>query len=225
MSRPLDVDECIRRTASAVAGRYRGFVSFDDLYMEGWVWALNHPDQLNKYKEHEAPALAAYWMSRDIWKKMDRYARDERARSLGYEPADEAFYGSAQIMNMLPHVLAGVPLKPITEKPEIHSAGDPAEGGDWLASYLDVKSAWDRTVLSKREDYAIRQCVGAGESRQLVGEALGVDYRTVDRCITSAVRKLSEALGGPRPSTCKPGCECHAEPLGSEPSESNDQEE
>lgn len=199
MTPTLDINAIIERTARAVAGRYRGYVEYEDLLSEAWTYILEHEDQVQEYREHEQPSLAAWWLGRDVWKKLDKFARKERAAYKGYEVNDEQFYAPAVILNMLPYVLAEDPFPPMRERPEVSSKNDPALGGDWIVMYHDVKAAWNAAPLSTRETFCIRSCIGDELPRAAVGDDLGVDYRTVDRCIQSGVRKLVEALGGPRP--------------------------
>lgn len=206
----LDVDAVIKRTAYAVRGRYKNFVELDDLISEGRLHVMDHPGEVAAYTEHEKPSLAAYWLSRDVWKRMDRFARRQRAQALGYEPQDEQFYGVGLIAMMLPFVLTEQPeppSKPIADVPK--SGSDPAHGGDWLIMYLDVQKAWRETVLSDREREVLMLLYLDGDSQESVAALLYIDVRTVQRCQSRALGKLSEALGGKRPGECPYHCECH----------------
>lgn len=205
----LDVDMVVNSTAYAVRGRYKNFVEFEDLVSEGWLWISEHPEQIDEYMSFERPPLAAWWLGRDVWKRMDRYARRQRAASLGYQPEDEAFYGPGVVANMLPHVLSGVPDQPVTEKTGNSNSGDPAHGGDWLVMYLDVKQAWYSTPLSDRERSVLMAVYLDGLSQGSVADLMDIDIKTVGRCLTRGIGKLSEALGGQRPGECPYTCECH----------------
>jgi RNA polymerase sigma factor (sigma-70 family) len=204
----LDVAAIIDREARNVHKRYKEHVEFDDLQGEGWLYVYSHPSQVNAYKEFEKPSLAAWWLSRDLWKALDRYARRERSSQLGYEPDDEQFYAAGVIAKFMPSVLANDPTPPVSAVQEIRSSGDPAEGGEWLAAYLDVKQSYEAVSLTGNERLSLTLTFRDGVSQEALGDALGVDQKTAGRTVVRALQKLSEGLGGPAPGECPASCEC-----------------
>lgn len=208
MIEPLNIQSVIESTAHTVRKRYKEYVELEDLISEGWVHVLGHQDQMDEYLKHDKPSLAAWWLGRDIWRKMDRFARTEKSNLLGYEVDDEQYYGAELISGYMPNIFAGSAEPPVKAQQEIRANGDPAEGGEWLAGYLDVLHAWQTVKLTENEVEALRLTFQEGMSQQAVGDALGVNQTTAGRTVVRALRKLSEGLGGPRPADCPDDCEC-----------------
>lgn len=217
---PLNLDVVVRAQAYASWRRFRNFTAREDLIQEGYVWALEHPKRVQEYLDHENPKMAYYWLSRDLWEAMEKYARKDRAAALGYDPADEAFYGKALIDELLPAVLLGALEPPQGATSEVKNTSDPAEGGTWLAMYLDVKSAWEKATLTQHERDIMTMYFGGDDSQQFIADTLEVTQQTVSKTIKRATKKLSDKLGGQRPNDCPNTCECHEGKLRERPGKS-----
>lgn len=195
----LDIESCIESQAWTTARNYNGFVDKDDLVQEAWLWVVEHPEQVEAYKNHEQPKLAYWWLQRDLWKVMDAVCRKERAQRLGYDPSDEAFYGKALLEALLPGVLNGAPVQPQGEVSEIRSGKDPAEGGTYLAMYLDVSRAWKEASLTPRERSILRAIYGEGFLKQEVAEDLGITPQAISNQLKRSFEKMIKVLGGQYP--------------------------
>jgi DNA-directed RNA polymerase specialized sigma24 family protein len=141
---------------------------------------------------------------------MVSYAKTEKRQCLGYEAEDEAFYGLTQIAEILPSVMWDEPEPPRSAGSEIRSTSDPAEGGNWLASWLDVKHALNVADLSARERSTLLALYADGESQASWADMLGVTAQAVQQTNTRALRKLQRVLGGERDKGCPYQCECHS---------------
>lgn len=195
----LSVDACITDQAWTTYRTYKDFVEVEDLKQEGLLWALERPDRVAGYQNHEKPKLAYWWLSRDLWEVMDRYARKERAQRLGYEPDDEAFYGKAVLEALLPAVLIGNPIQPQGEPQEGKSNRDPAEGGTFLAMYLDVEKAWKTANLTTKERETLQLVFGEQWTHQEVAEEFDVGRTAVTNMIKRALDKMVNKIGGQYP--------------------------
>lgn len=195
----LDIESCIQSQAWTTARNYQGFVSQEDLVQDAWVWVLEHPERVQGYKDHEQPKLAYWWLQRDLWAVMDGACRKERAQRLGYDPADEAFYGKALLEALLPGVLTGDPIQPQGEVSEIRSGKDPAEGGTYLAMYLDVSRAWKEAKLSPRERDILKAIYGEGYLKQEVAEMYSITPQAISNQIKRSFEKIVKVLGGQYP--------------------------
>lgn len=196
----LNTDDCIHAQAWQTYQSYKQHTSYEDLIQEGYVWLLEHPKEVQEYKDHGKPKLAYWWLSRDLWKAMDRYARGERAQALGYEPDDEAFYGKGVLEALLPHVLTDNPIQPQGESSEIRSSKDPAEGGTFLAMYLDVQHAWNKAKLTARERDTIRLVYGEQWTQKEVADEQGIGQPTVSKAVRRAFDKMIAEIGGKYPA-------------------------
>jgi RNA polymerase sigma factor (sigma-70 family) len=175
----------------------------------GELWMLEHPEKVNEYVLMEEPRLAAWRLGQDVWRAMERYARKERARSVGYKSEDEEFYSEGVIQLILPRVLKGAVEPDVKPKEEIRAPKDPAEGGDYLAGWLDVARAWRQASLSTQERTILELTYLHGASQEAIGDILGLSQPTVSRGHDRGIRKLQRYLGGAKPGDCPYSCECH----------------
>lgn len=213
----LDPAAVIDTAAYNVLNKFRTYVEHEDLVSVGWIWVMDHPAKMDEFIAEESASLAAWKLDKAVWKVMERYARKERAHRIGYKPKDEAFYTAAGIESMLPRVLMGDPLPDRVERAEIRPTGDPAEGGDWLAGYIDVSRAWRHAKLTQQEKTILGMTYEEGFSQEVTGEALGLSQATVSRGHDRAIRKLQSYLGGPPVGDCPYSCECHEGKLRTRP--------
>jgi hypothetical protein len=201
---PLDVAAVIGAQAYAASVRYGANVDKEDLEQEAWVWVVEHP---GKMKEHEAnpnPQLAAYEFGRDIWSVMDLYARREKAAKGGYQPEDELFVSDAVINVVLPSVLKGDPTPPVRDGERVANTSDPAEGGVWLATWLDVKSAWEKADLTGAQRDLLVSYYRDSVTQLEISDALGIAQPTVTKRLKAARTKLIDQLGGRKPQDAEP---------------------
>ena len=207
----LNVEDQVAIVVAEVKRKYRPFVEVEDLEQASWLWILEHPKAMEEYgaAPEEDERKAAYRLRRDIRDHLDKVARENRAQALGYAPEDEEFYGRQMILNMLPHVIEGNSTPPTTGQSEVHTPSDPAEGGKWLAAYLDVQRAWDTAPLTADQHVLLIERVFSGLTLVELADQYGVSDRTISRRVNVALKVLSDALGGDRPHGCPHDCECH----------------
>jgi len=202
---PFDAAATIGAQAYAFSSRYAGHVDKEDLEQIGWVWALEHP---GKMKEHEAnpnPAEATRQFGHDIWNDLDRYCRKEKAQRAGYSPEDELFVSDAVINVVLPNVLKDDPEPPARPDGErVANTSDPAEGGVWLATYMDVKSAYERADLSGQQRDLLVAYYRDEYTQAEIATQLGITQPTVNKRLKQARNKLIDMLGGRKPTDREP---------------------
>ena len=201
---PLDVGSVIEGVAYSTHLRFAGYVDRDDLIQEAWIWVLEHEAKIKAYKEQENPAFAAHALGQDVWKVMDRYARREKAHRAGYQPEDDIFFSDAVINVVLPSVLKGDPTPPVRDGERVANTSDPAEGGVWLATYLDVKRAWESADLTGPQRDLLASYYRDGMTQVQVADALGVTQQSVAKRLKNARGKLIDRLGGREPRETEP---------------------
>lgn len=204
----LDPDAAVAAAASAVAGRFRGFVEHADLVQEGVLWRLEHPRKMQEYLEDEKPSRAWYRLVRDLSMALEIFAREQRGAALGYKSEDEAYYNEAIIALMLPLVLSGERETPPSTDGEIRSNGDPAYGNTWMAMLLDVEKAWGSSELDGHDRRWLSLYYGENLTEGECAKREGVHQTTAHRHIKAALRRLIAQLGGPKPHPCGLHCEC-----------------
>lgn len=195
----LDVAAIIGSQAYATKMRFGTAVEQEDLQQEAWVWVLEHPAKIKEHKANENVRLAAYELGKDIWGVMDRYARKEKAQKAGYDVADDIFVSDAVINLVLPSVLKGDPTPPSRDGERVSNTSDPAEGGNWLATYLDVKKAWLAANLTGKQRDLMVSYYRFEDTQQELSQALGITQSAVARRLKAARSKLIDQLGGRKP--------------------------
>jgi RNA polymerase sigma factor (sigma-70 family) len=200
LAETLDVDAVVNRIASSAARRYAGFVEKDDLAQEARIWMLENPGRVRQHQRNPDVKLAAYALGQDMWNNVERYAKKQKARASGYEPDDEVYFSHAMINLVLPSVLRDDTTPPVQAGERIANTSDPAEGGNWMATWVDVKQAWLTADLTKDQRQLLWDYYFEEETQQELGDRLGVTKMQMSRRLQAARLKLIEKLGGLNPN-------------------------
>jgi hypothetical protein len=212
----MDTETLIAVCANDVYRRFSSYVDRDDLVSEAHLWILAHPTRMAHLEEDsiENPARATYRLRREITMSMEIFARGEKASRAGYSPNDEFFYDKTLVEMLLPYVLAGDPEPPqVPDDDAPRSIHDPAEGNNWAAMYVDVKTAWESIEKDDRDLYVLALRLEREHTFETIGEMLGTSTTEARRTYQGVLRRVVRALGGLRPDDCPNTCECHDGPL------------
>ena len=193
--------------ARSIFSRYRNFVEREDVVQECWSWYYSRAEHFNQLLSEENTVQRVINEKRMAWqmkRHAERYARREKATRSGYKLTDEAFYDTVVIAQLLPHVIASVVDNTVLEQaqnlindgqPKKQSA--PAEGGNLLATLIDIKKAYlkldvmDKDILIKRYHENL--------TLQELATYLECATSTVDRRCQNSLRRLQNNLGGESP--------------------------
>lgn len=192
--------------AASVARQFKGYVETGDLIQEIHVYILTHPKMEEELLQaYENGKEDTRWTARRIMARMrraaERYARKEKASTLGYRPGDEFFYDSQMIASLMPavltfestaeliveHVEDGTPKRPSA----------PSEGGNMLAMIVDVKRIYDR--LPEDDQMMLEQYYGKEMTFTQLAEAWSISKSTAERRVKDLIRHINRELGGPTP--------------------------
>lgn len=199
--------DLVPAVANSITRKFKGWVERDDVKQELYLWVLGRQsqylDQLNEEnkqkREHNVSRLA-FQMRRIA----EKYARREKARKAGYQTTDEAFYDTATIAQLMPHILASVIEGTVLEQAqELINDGQPrkqstpAEGGNLLAILIDVKKSYLK--LNEDDKVLLRMRYYDNVTLQEIAQYLECATSTADRRCTSALRRLQDLLGGETP--------------------------
>jgi DNA-directed RNA polymerase specialized sigma24 family protein len=199
-----DIAPSVART---VARKYSKWVDKDDVKQECLLWAINRSEWINSQlsepdtekRRHNEQKLA--WQ---MTRAAERYCRKEKAAKSGYQIADEAYYESATLAQLLPFVIASVIDGTVLEQAQEmikdgqpRGSSSPAEGGNLLATLMDIKGAYLKLnaedqrllVLRYHENLTLAQ----------MGSVLECHATTADRRCDHALRELNNLLGGRSP--------------------------
>ena len=193
--------------ARSIFSRYRNFVEREDVVQECWSWYYSRAEHFNQLLSEESTVQRVINEKRMAWqmkRHAERYARREKATRSGYKLTDEAFYDTVVIAQLLPHVIASVIDNTVLEQaqnlindgqPKKQSA--PAEGGNLLATLIDIKKAYlkldivDKDILIKRYHENL--------TLQELATYLECATSTADRRCQNSLRRLQNNLGGESP--------------------------
>ena len=193
--------------ARTIFSRYRNFVEREDVVQECWSWYYSRAEHFNQLLSEESTVQRVINEKRMAWqmkRHAERYARREKATRSGYKLTDEAFYDTVVIAQLLPHVIASVVDNTVLEQaqnlindgqPKKQSA--PAEGGNLLATLIDIKKAYlkldvmDKDILIKRYHENL--------TLQELATYLECATSTADRRCQNSLRRLQNNLGGESP--------------------------
>ena len=193
--------------ANVIVRRFRGYVDKEDIIQECYSWYLSRVAHLDSLLNEENTVQRVINEKRIAWqmkRSAERYARKEKAIRTGYKPGDEAFYDTVVIAQLLPHVIASVIDNTVLEQaqnlindgqPKKQSA--PAEGGNLLATLIDIKKAYlkldvmDKDILIKRYHENL--------TLQELASYLECAVSTADRRCQNSLRRLQNNLGGESP--------------------------
>lgn len=201
------ISDIIFSVATSIHRRYRQFVERDDVKQECYAWYYSRVEHFNILLSEENSIQRVINEKRIAWqmkRHAERYARKEKATKSGYKLTDEAFYDTVVIAQILPHVIASVIDNTVLEQaqnlindgqPKKQSA--PAEGGNLLATLIDIKKAYlkldvvDKDILIKRYHENL--------TLQELASYLECAVSTADRRCQNSLRKLQNNLGGESP--------------------------
>ena len=199
----------IRIASAQVSRRYRTYTTYTDLYQEACLWVVLHPGAVTERLEDGRRGSTR--LTGQIAKHLDGIARCEKAATIGYNVADEAFYNTATIEAALPSVwdVRLMEHPPSTDTGDFQKQkSDPSKAGTWLAVCVDVRSAWKKTSMNATWCEALEMKHRYGLRNFQVAKLLGVADSTVHAYILKGTRSLINDLGGFPPSKCADDCEC-----------------
>lgn len=199
------VMELTSLATSPVMLRFGKFVEADDLRQECLLAATEKQHKIigwlrcegqGNIKQGERSVL------KFLHKRAEKYAREQKALALGYEPEDEYFYQAALIESLIAvlstgdYDLAGQILDP-ADLGGKRKKSLPSEGNNIVAMITDVDVALKK--LSDRDQEVLALKFGSGLSSQEIADQMGVTRQRIDQLLHRGVRKVIEELGGENP--------------------------
>lgn len=193
--------------AYGVWRRYKAYVEREDVLQECYSWAITRNKWITEELNEEDPKKRQHNESRVAWQMLrnaQRYARREKATKSGYSLVDEVYYETFTLAQLLPFVIASVLDGTVPEQAQEmlrdgqpKGSSSPAEGGNLLASLIDIKKAfnaledYDKQVLIYRYHEAL--------TLAQIAEIYQCAVSTADRKCMNSLRRLQNKLGGDTP--------------------------
>ena len=201
------INDIVPSVVTLVHRRYRKYVDRVDLTQEAYAWVMTRISYFNGLLAEENEAVRLANQRRIGWqmkRAIERYARKEKAAKSGYQANDETFYDVITIAQLLPYVIASVVNDTAIEQAQNlvndgtpRKPAAPAEGGNLLATLIDIKKAYE--LLDEDEKNILRLRYHENYTLQQLSEATECAISTADRRCGNALRKLLNFMGGESP--------------------------
>jgi RNA polymerase sigma factor (sigma-70 family) len=193
--------------AYSIFRRYKVWVEKEDVQQELYQWASTRTEYINEQFSETDPAKLKHNEQRIAWQMRrvaERYARREKATKSGYQITDEAYYENATLAQLLPFVIASVIDGTVLEQAQEmlkdgqpRGSSSPAEGGNLLATLLDIKKGFNK--LDEQDQSILRMRYHENFKLAQIAQVLECATSTADRRCTQALRRLQNELGGESP--------------------------
>jgi RNA polymerase sigma factor (sigma-70 family) len=152
-----------------------------------------------QHLEHNQRRIA--WQMK---RAVERYARKEKANKSGYQINDEVYYQTFTLGQLLPFVIASVidgtvleQMQEMINDGQPRGSSSPAEGGNLLASLIDIKKCFLK--LDQKDQAVLRMRHYDNATLQQIAQYLECAVSTADRRCTNSLRRLQDELGGETP--------------------------
>jgi hypothetical protein len=214
-----------RTVALSLAKRY-SLCDLEDIASEIVTYVYSKPKVLREWEDfvsmegevdEEEARHVANRMNLILRRAGERYCRKELAAQLGYSPEDEAFYSLPALRALVEwYYKEGITERPPVGRDKSPRRGDPATGGDWMVSLLDVQRGlgiMPRKYRARlrcryesfgdRTDQELAEMVGTlatpKGTRERIEKHLGYTPKQMASRVSYALSRLQRAIGGPNP--------------------------
>ena len=201
------VYELAPSVAYAIHRRYKNWVERDDVAQECIAWAITRNAYITEQMNVEDPKQLEYNQRRVAWqmkRAVERYARKEKANKSGYQLNDEVYYQTFTLGQLLPFVIASIidgtvleQMQEMINDGQPRGSSSPAEGGNLLASLIDIKKCYLK--LDQKDQIVLRMRHYDNATLQQIAQFLECATSTADRRCGNSLRRLQEELGGETP--------------------------
>jgi RNA polymerase sigma factor (sigma-70 family) len=201
------VYELAPSVAYAIHRRYSHWVEKEDITQECIAWAITRNTYITEQMSVEDVKQLEYNQKRIAYqmkRAAERYVRKEKANKSGYQLSDEAYYETLMLGQLLPFVIASVIDGTVLEQAQEmirdgqpRGSSSPAEGGNLLASLIDIKKAF--LELDQKDQIVLRMRHHDNATLQQIAAFLECAVSTADRRCTNSLRRLQTKLGGETP--------------------------
>lgn len=192
-----DYEAIVASVANEYGRRYRQFgAERDDFVNECYLWLFEHPEKLAEFLEHEH---ADRLIARTLRNHCYDYGETLKAQHLGYSRDDLAYYSRNMCRELLPSLWDQEAWlePPVAEETAGRGGGDPATGGNWIATLADLSRAYDQLREEDRDLLAAFH--RDSYTNKLMAEMHDVTEQTMSYRHDRAIKRLVDILGGPRP--------------------------
>jgi RNA polymerase sigma factor (sigma-70 family) len=193
--------------AYAIHRRYKHWVEREDVTQECIAWAVTRNAYITEQMSVEDPKQLEHNQSRIAWqmkRAVERYARREKANKSGYQINDEVYYQTFTLGQLLPFVITSIidgtvleQMQEMINDGQPRGSSSPSEGGNLLASLIDIKKCYLK--LDQKDQEVLRMRHYDNATLQQIASFLECAVSTADRRCSNSLRRLQDELGGETP--------------------------
>jgi RNA polymerase sigma factor (sigma-70 family) len=193
--------------AYAVHRRYKHWVEREDVTQECIAWGVTRNAYITEQMSVEDPKQLEHNQSRIAWqmkRAVERYARKEKANKSGYQINDEVYYQTFTLGQLLPFVITSIidgtvleQMQEMINDGQPRGSSSPSEGGNLLASLIDIKKCYLK--LDQKDQEVLRMRHYDNATLQQIASFLECAVSTADRRCSNSLRRLQDELGGETP--------------------------
>lgn len=168
--------------------RHKQWISYSELREKVWQYAMCHG-----LADDDKPSVSFLGLVRFAWK---RAALARMAKTLSFGAQDQVRYTRHMVAELLHDALdpGWVPVSSSDTTGGGKSTADPATGGTYLVSVMDVRRCLSRLSEFDRSHLICRHYLQV--SAATTADQIARSTRTVERHYTSALNTLVKALNG-----------------------------
>lgn len=188
--------EAFRQVASSIQKVYRNYhlyTELDDLRSEVWTWWFGKG---RKYVRRYIYAGEMGKLAKAVYSQAVNYAEKEKAARSGYRPEDNIVYSKQQIKDLIPlsiDIEAMAATTPVAQEgPKAH--GNLAEGGNLLASVVDVRRAIEH--LGVADQSFLKACDDYEYDWELLGQNYHIQADSADQKFDRIAARIAKFLSG-----------------------------
>lgn len=179
--------------------RYRGYVEFDDIQQELYVWLLKNYHKVERWRSEYSERHAERTLVKALRNAGERYCRTEKAEQDGYAVEDEFFYSIPMIADLLALALDPTWMEPKgIDYSEDHKR---AVSADLIVMVADVGKAY--AGLPEADQRLLSEVYGKDKdpSEAIARKAIewDVSQSAAYGRIRRVVGRVRAALGGENP--------------------------
>jgi DNA-directed RNA polymerase specialized sigma24 family protein len=185
----------VNQAAAAVSRSYSPWTTYADTAASLWLWVTENDSRVTEYLGREDGERILYSILRA---EARTHAIKERSVKTGYSVDDLEWYSPRMIRNILPDVFdynnwtggSGSGGDGRGSKPLANATGDR------LASILDVKSGYEKLLVSQQ--LVLKLFFDEGNSLEAIAFILGITEEAARKRLDRAVYALGDKLNNPR---------------------------
>jgi RNA polymerase sigma factor (sigma-70 family) len=196
-----EANEIASNVARQIHGRYAVYFDASDIKQELLIWAMKRQSKIKEWLNPEQDTADRKGGIRQCAKAMqreaDKYCRNRKAKAVGYETRDEAFYNLGVIEQLIAHMdeideqKAGMQIR-------VSGGGsDPATGGNFLISVIDVRAAMEK--LDPQDQLILEMRYQENLTLGQIANTFELSDTTIHRRIQSSLKRMMKELGGESP--------------------------